>query len=146
MDGERTTGRGSEDATRAHAAQGHVLSVRAYLGVFAALLALTAVTVSVSMLDLGAASIWVAMAVAVVKASLVATYFMHLRFEAPFNALVFLSSLLFLGVLFVLTMLDLGTRADVLEEQGTMALREQEAARARAAPAASSAGRPRAAP
>ena len=54
-------------------------SVRTYLVVFAALAALTILTVSVSYLDLEpAAAIAVALVIAAVKASLVAMFFMHL--------------------------------------------------------------------
>ncbi len=110
----------------------HVLPLKVYLGVFGALLVLTGVTVGVSMLDLGAPALYVAMAVALVKASLVVGYFMHLKFDVRFNAFVFLSSLLFLAIFFALTMLDLGTRGDVLEEQGNFVLRgEREAAKAK---------------
>ena len=54
-------------------------SVSTYLVVFAALAALTILTVSVSYLDLEpAAAIAVALVIAAVKASLVAMFFMHL--------------------------------------------------------------------
>jgi cytochrome c oxidase subunit 4 len=109
----------------------HALPLRVYVAVYAALLVLTGVTVGVSLLDLGRPAIYVAMAVAVVKAGLVVGYFMHLKFDVRFNALVFLSALLFLAIFFVLTMIDLGTRADVVAEQGTFALREEQAAIAR---------------
>lgn len=114
-------------------ARGHVLPVRLYAAVLAALLVLTGVTVGVSLLELGKLAIYVAMAVAVVKAALVIGYFMHLRFDVRFNSFVFLSALLFLLIFFSLTMLDLGTRGDVLEEQGNFALRDEKAAASRAA-------------
>jgi cytochrome c oxidase subunit 4 len=54
-------------------------SVRTYLVVFAALAALTVLTVAVSYLDLEpTAAIAVALVIATVKASLVAMFFMHL--------------------------------------------------------------------
>ena len=56
--------------------------VRTYVAVFAALAALTVVTVAVSYLDLTTSTaIAVALLVASVKASLVALYFMHLLTE-----------------------------------------------------------------
>jgi cytochrome c oxidase subunit 4 len=98
----------------------HVLPVSLYLKIYGALLVLTAVTVGVSLLDLGAPAIYVALAVAIVKGGLVAAYFMHLRFDAGFNRLVFIGSLLFLIIFFVFTMIDLGSRGVVLEEQDTL--------------------------
>jgi len=56
--------------------------VRKYVVVFVALLALTLVTVAVSYLDLSkTGAIVVALIIATVKGSLVATYFMHLISE-----------------------------------------------------------------
>ena len=58
------------------------IEVRRYMAVFGALLLLTVVTVGVSYLQLPPASaIVVAIAIAVLKASLVALFFMHLRSE-----------------------------------------------------------------
>ena len=62
----------------------HSVEVRSYLLVFAALLALTAVTVTVAELELPMApTVAVALAIATAKASLVAVFFMHLKGERP---------------------------------------------------------------
>jgi cytochrome c oxidase subunit 4 len=67
------------DNSNPHEVKKHV---RTYIMVFVALLALTMVTVTVSYLHLGvAASITVALIIATVKGSLVASYFMHLISE-----------------------------------------------------------------
>ena len=61
--------------------QGHV-NVRPYVAVFAALIALTLVTVGVSYLSMSMrATVLVALTIASVKASLVAVFFMHLKRE-----------------------------------------------------------------
>lgn len=52
-----------------------------YAAVWGVLVVLTAVTVLVSYVDLGAMNVVVALFIASVKASLVALYFMHLRHE-----------------------------------------------------------------
>ncbi|MBI5367902.1 MAG: cytochrome C oxidase subunit IV family protein [Planctomycetes bacterium] len=53
-----------------------------YWGVFWALAALTVLTVGASYLDLGhSTNLWVGILIAVTKASLVATIFMHLKYE-----------------------------------------------------------------
>jgi cytochrome c oxidase subunit 4 len=53
----------------------------AYITVWAALIVLTAVTVAVSYVHLGMMNVVVALLIASVKASLVALFFMHLRYD-----------------------------------------------------------------
>ncbi len=53
-----------------------------YIAVWAALMILTAVTVAASYVQLGMMNIVVALLVASVKASLVALFFMHLRYDS----------------------------------------------------------------
>ena len=88
----------------------HVLPYRVYFGVFGALMVLTILTVLVSQWNLGAFSLPVAMAVAIVKAGLVIGFFMHLRYENRFLSLVFFSGILFMFFFFGFTMVDLMTR------------------------------------
>ena len=89
-----------------HAALAHVVPIPVLLAVFAMLMVLTVATVSATWVDLGGANLWIAMGVAVVKAALVALYFMHLRYDHPFNALIFTAALVFLALFISLTMLD----------------------------------------
>jgi cytochrome c oxidase subunit 4 len=110
------------------AEQEHVTPLGTYFKVYGALLVLTYITVQVSLWDLGDPAIYVAMAVALVKATLVALYFMHLRHDTGFNRFVFVASLLFLVIFFGLTMVDLGTRGEVIEAQDTFALQQEKAA------------------
>ncbi len=95
-------------ASTAHAqgALAHVLPARALLAVFGALLVLTVVTVRAADYDLGSWGPLTAIAIATVKAALVALYFMHLRYDHPFNALVFVVGLAFLGLFLAITLLD----------------------------------------
>ena len=60
-----------------------------------ALLVLTFLTVAVSWIDFGALNLWIALLIAAAKATLVVLYFMHLRYEKPFNAVVLICALLF---------------------------------------------------
>jgi cytochrome c oxidase subunit 4 len=63
---------------------GHAVHVKGYLAVFGALLALTVLTVAVSYLQLSTTgTVLVAVAIATVKATLVALFFMHLKRERP---------------------------------------------------------------
>ena len=96
----------------------HVSPVRVYWLVFGALLVFTVLTYAVSFANLGVAALPVAMLVASVKASLVCTFFMHLKYDERFNVLIFLSSLFFMGVFFVFTMMDVATRALVDPVEG----------------------------
>lgn len=85
---------------------GHVMSLPMLVGVLAILLVLTFVTVAVTWVDLGALNIWVALAIAVVKALFVALYFMHLRWDSVFNSLVFGTALIFLGLFICVSLMD----------------------------------------
>ena len=84
----------------------HVIPVRLLLGVFAALMVLTVLTVAVSYFDFGAVNLLVALGVATAKATLVALFFMHLLYDKPFNAIVFVIGIGFLGLFLAVTMLD----------------------------------------
>jgi len=81
-------------------ASGHVVPLWLLFAVLGVLLALTWMTVAATWFDLGKLNIYVAMVIAGVKATLVALYFMHLRWDRPFNGLVLLVSLILL-VLFL---------------------------------------------
>ncbi len=96
----------SESTSHNDASLGHVVPLPVLLGVFTGLMVLTAVTVGVSYFDLGPINLAVAMAVATVKATLVALYFMHLRYDNLFNATIFLIGVAFLGLFLGITMLD----------------------------------------
>jgi cytochrome c oxidase subunit 4 len=80
-------------------AVGHVVSARILVGVWAALVILTAATVLATRVDFGAGgNLWIAMGIATVKASLVLLYFMHLRYDHPVNAIVFIFALFFVAL------------------------------------------------
>ena len=92
----------------------HVVPLPVLLAVFACLIALTVATVSATWIDLGGWNLWIAMGIASVKAALVALYFMHLRYDHPFNALIFVAALVFLTLFVSLALLDtLEYRPDV---------------------------------
>ncbi|MDX1501571.1 MAG: cytochrome C oxidase subunit IV family protein [Thermoanaerobaculia bacterium] len=89
----------------------HVSSLTTYFAVFGALMVLTAVTVAVAFVDLGVLSDVVAMAIAVLKATLVVLYFMHVRHSQLMTRLAAVSGFLWLLILFGLTLSDYVTRA-----------------------------------
>ena len=97
--------------SRTHDEQGHSLShvmpLPLLFGVFAALVLLTILTVVAAQFSFGAWEVWVSLGIATIKAGLVAIYFMHLRYDRPFNAIVFLSAIVFVALFLALTLMDL---------------------------------------
>ena len=59
----------------------HIVSVKLYLGIFVALLCLTALTTGVAYIDLGAFNTVAALAIAVVKMMLVILFLMHVKYS-----------------------------------------------------------------
>ena len=88
----------------------HVVPRRIYFAVFIALIVLTWVTALVSRIDLGRWNIFVALAIAVIKASLVALFFMHVRYSSRLTKMVVESGVFWLVLLLFITMADLWTR------------------------------------
>jgi cytochrome c oxidase subunit IV len=88
----------------------HIVPIKTYAIVLAALLVLTATTCAVSFVDLGKINAVVAVVIAFGKASLVALIFMHLRYSRRLMWVVAASGLFWLGILIALTMSDYLTR------------------------------------
>ncbi len=93
-----------------HAPTHHVTSLPVYFGIFAALIVLTIATVAVSRIDLGLLNTPIALAIAVVKGTLVVLFFMHVIHSTRLTWVVIISSFLWLSLLFVLTFADYFTR------------------------------------
>jgi cytochrome c oxidase subunit 4 len=88
----------------------HVVPATVYLMVFGALMALTIFTVAVAFYDLGNLNVAVALSVAVIKATLVVLFFMHVKYASTITKLVVVSSIVWLGFLFFITLSDYLTR------------------------------------
>lgn len=96
-----------------HHGVGHVVSPKILITTALGLLFLTVITVLAAKLDferfdLRELNIFVALAIAVVKGSLVCLYFMHLRWDRPFNAFVLVAALAFVGLFIWFAMTDTG--------------------------------------
>lgn len=89
-------------------AQGHhITSVKTLLTVATALIILTIITVIFGYLNFPPPyNVIAAIGIAVVKASLVAMFFMNLYWDKKFNALILVISIIFLSALVGITMLD----------------------------------------
>ena len=89
---------------------GHEVPWQLLVAVALALLVLTGITVSAGLwartVELGALGLWIAMIIATIKAALVCLYFMHLRWDRPFNKMVWFGSLLFVMLFITLTIAD----------------------------------------
>jgi len=87
-----------DDAHAEGAIHVHAVSPRLLLTVFGALLVLTVITVAITWIDLGPYAVWAALGIAVFKATLVALYFMHLRWDSLFNSIILIGALVFVGI------------------------------------------------
>ena len=88
----------------------HVVPIRTYLLVFAALIFLTLATVEVARLDLGPFNTIVAMTVAAAKTALVVLIFMHVQYSGRLIWLAIFCGLLWLALLIGLIMTDFLSR------------------------------------
>jgi len=91
----------------------HVVPLRTYFMVWGGLVLLTYLTVRVSYHDFGEGNLIIAMLIATMKASLVVLFFMALKYDEKFNAVVFVGSLAFLSVFLILTLADTMERGKV---------------------------------
>jgi len=103
----------------------HIQSVALYWIVFFALVSLTLLTVYLSHYDFGAWSVLVTLIIAGTKALLVMGFFMHLFFDNKFYALVASTSLIFLSIFILSSVLDFDSRSYVDEQDANFRLRDE---------------------
>lgn len=85
----------------------HTASIKVLLSTGGSLLFLTIVTVLATKVDFGAnINLGVAMFIAVVKATLVVLFFMHLRYDKIFHTVVFVSAILAAALFVGFTLMD----------------------------------------
>jgi cytochrome c oxidase subunit 4 len=84
----------------------HVVPPKLLLAVYAVLLVLTIITVKITEFDFGNFNVWVALFIALAKAGVVALYFMHLRWDSPFNAICLIAALFFVCIFIGIAVLD----------------------------------------
>jgi cytochrome c oxidase subunit 4 len=89
----------------------HIVPKSTYYLIFLALMVGTALTWWVATIDLGMMNNVIMLGIAVTKATLVVLFFMHVKYGSRLTWLVVLSSVLFLLILFFLTMNDYMTRS-----------------------------------
>lgn len=88
----------------------HIVPKRIYFLVFFTLIVMTWVTAYVSTVDLGRLNIFVALSIAIFKASLVILFFMHVKYGTRLTKMIVLAGLYWLILLLFIAMADLWTR------------------------------------
>lgn len=88
----------------------HIVSLKVYYAIFIALTVLTVVTWSVAKIDLGKMNAVVAMTIAVIKATLVVLYFMHVRYSSRLTWVFVCAGFFWLAIMVALTLSDYMTR------------------------------------
>lgn len=92
----------------------HVVVPRStYFAVYVALVVLTVLTTAVAFFDLGLANPVVALSIAILKATLVVLFFMHLKYGTRLTWVVAGASVFWLGILLLLILSDYAARAPV---------------------------------
>ncbi len=87
----------------------HVASAKVLLSTGGALLVLTAITVLATKVDFGSSlNLALAMFIAVIKATLVVLFFMHLKYDKLFHTVIFVSALLAAALFVGFTLMDSG--------------------------------------
>jgi cytochrome c oxidase subunit 4 len=84
----------------------HIISYRKLTGIWLALLALTALTVGITRIDLGGYKILAALAIACLKAGLVIAVFMHMKYEGRLLRWLLFLALVTLAIYIGLTFFD----------------------------------------
>ena len=98
-----------DDAHDDHHGIAHTASVKVLLGTGGALMMLTLVTVLATKVDFGTnINLAVAMFIAVIKATLVVLFFMHLKYDKIFHTVIFLSAILAASLFVGFTLMDSG--------------------------------------
>ena len=94
-----------------HEEEQHIVGPKVYAVIGLTLLVLTATTCAISYVELGVFNAVVALAIAVLKASLVVLFFMHVKYSSKLTKLTIASGLfIFLGLI-SMTMADYISRA-----------------------------------
>ena len=88
----------------------HIPKIRTLVAIWATLVVLTGTTSAVSYVELGRWNVVVALAIAVIKASLVAWVFMGVRFTTTLTKLFVVAGLVWLSIMILITFSDYNSR------------------------------------
>ena len=88
----------------------HIVEKKTYYAVFASLMLLLAATVVIAYCHLGKLSVFAALRIAFIKATLIILYFMHVRYSSRLLWIFVGAGFFWLGILFALSFADYWTR------------------------------------
>jgi cytochrome c oxidase subunit 4 len=88
----------------------HIVSPKTYVGVFLALMVGTILTVVAARIDMGRLNIYIALTIAVAKATFVVLFFMHVRWSSRLTKVIVVAGLFWLVIMVTLTLSDYLTR------------------------------------
>jgi cytochrome c oxidase subunit IV len=89
----------------------HVAPISMYVGIWAALMVFTGLTVFAASVELHVFNIVLALVIASIKGTLVVLFFMHLRYSTKLTMVTVVAALFFLFILFSMSMTDYLTRS-----------------------------------
>jgi cytochrome c oxidase subunit 4 len=89
----------------------HIAPISMYVGIWAALMLGTGITVFAATLELHVFNIVLALVIATIKGTLVVLFFMHLRYSTKLTMVTVVAAIFFLIILFSLSMTDYLTRS-----------------------------------
>jgi len=95
----------------------HIISDKIYMNTFIFLLVFTIITVIISRIDLGILNTPIAIGIALVKATVVALFFMGLKWEKGINLVLVWGAIIGIIIFFGLTFADISFRGDISEEE-----------------------------
>ena len=100
---------------------GHISPKSTYVTIFGALMVCTTITVIAAFINLGNLNFPVALAIAVLKATLVVLFFMHVNYGSSLTKLIVGVAFFFLAILLSLTMADYLSRGWFTAPNGSTA-------------------------
>jgi len=93
----------------------HLVPIKVYIGVFLALMVFTTLTVFAAKFDLETErfhsfNVIIALTIAIVKATLVVLFFMHVRYSSRLTQVIVIAGIFWLAILLIFTVSDYLTR------------------------------------
>jgi cytochrome c oxidase subunit 4 len=89
----------------------HVTSRKIYYLIYAVLIVLTATTTAMAYVDLGSFNVYLALTIAIIKATLVVLFFMHVKDASGITTVYVAAGFFWLAIMIVLTVSDYMTRS-----------------------------------
>jgi cytochrome c oxidase subunit IV len=121
---------------------GHVSPKSTYYAIFGALMVLTGVTIAVAFVPLGALNFPVAISIAILKATLVVLFFMHVKYSSRLTKMIVGMALFFLFIMFGLMLTDYLSRGWYTSPRGSSGAGTQVTIDGKPAPRPAAAPRP----